>query len=84
MKFYLHLNFDINMYFKFIFVVIQSSNFFNIHYYIPNLKGDNYKIWKERILFYLGWMDIDYTIRKDEPPAITSTNTLEDIALYKW
>jgi hypothetical protein len=83
MKFYLHLNFDINMYFKFIFVVIQSSNFFNIHYYIPNLKGDNYKIWKERILFYLGWMDIDYTIRKDELLAITNTSTSKDIVLYE-
>jgi hypothetical protein len=29
-------------------------------------------------------MDIDYTIRKDKPPAVTSTNTLKDIALYKW
>jgi len=31
-----------------------------------NLKGDNYKVWKERILLYLGWMYIDYSIRKDK------------------
>uniref|UniRef100_A0A804JWV2 Uncharacterized protein n=1 Tax=Musa acuminata subsp. malaccensis TaxID=214687 RepID=A0A804JWV2_MUSAM len=35
---------------------------------IPELNGDNYKIWKERVLLHLGWMDIDYAIRKDKPP----------------
>ncbi|KAL5757010.1 hypothetical protein ACOSQ2_021756 [Xanthoceras sorbifolium] len=30
-------------------------------------------------------MDIDYAIRKNEPPAITDTNSVTDIALYeKW
>jgi len=48
------------MYFTFIFVVIQSANFSDIHCDIPDLKSDNYKIWKERILLHLGWMDIDY------------------------
>ena len=28
-------------------------------------------------------MDIDYAIRKDEPPAVTNTSTLENIALYE-
>ncbi|KAL5855644.1 hypothetical protein ACOSQ3_005477 [Xanthoceras sorbifolium] len=47
--------------------------------------GDNYKVWKERILFHLGWMDIDYAIRKDKPPVITDTSSTADIALYeKW
>ncbi|XP_074559883.1 uncharacterized protein LOC141815920 [Curcuma longa] len=45
---------------------------------VPELRGDNYKIWKERTLLYLGCKDIDYAIRKDEPPP-------ENIALYeKW
>ena len=38
------------------------------------LKGDNYKVWKERILLHLGYIDIDYIIYKNEPPAIMETN----------
>ena len=52
---------------------------------IPELRGDNYKVWKERILLHLGWMDIDCTIRKDEPDPITETSTVEAVCLYdKW
>ena len=30
-------------------------------------------------------MDIDYAIRKDEPPALTNTSTAADITLYeRW
>ncbi|KAL2513387.1 Uncharacterized protein Adt_18987 [Abeliophyllum distichum] len=42
--------------------------------------GDNYKVWKERILLHLGCMDIDYAIRKDKP-TITMTSTSEEKAL---
>ena len=45
------------------------------------MRGDNYKIWKERILLNLGCMNIDYAIRKDEP-CITETSTLVEIALH--
>jgi hypothetical protein len=52
---------------------------------IPELSGDNYKIWKERILLHLGWMDIDYAIRKDEPAGITEASTPDEVDLYeKW
>ena len=50
----------------------------NISYFkydIPELRGDNYKVWKERVILHLGWMDIDYAIRKDELNPITETNT---------
>jgi hypothetical protein len=66
MKSCLFLNFDMNMHFKFVFTIIQPANFSYIHCGILNLKGDNYKVWKERILFHLGCMEIDYTIRKDK------------------
>ena len=57
----------------------------NISCDLPILKGDNYKVWKERILLHLGWMDIDYAIRKDEPPAITETSEPDAVDLYeKW
>ncbi|XP_045802648.1 uncharacterized protein LOC123921980 [Trifolium pratense] len=63
----------------------QPANFSDIRCDIPELRGDNYKVWKERILLHLGWMDIDYAIRKDEPPAITETSTPAAIALYeRW
>jgi hypothetical protein len=30
-------------------------------------------------------MDIDYAIRKDEPPALSDTNTAADVTLYeRW
>nr|CAN74164.1 hypothetical protein VITISV_026444 [Vitis vinifera] len=50
---------------------------------VPELRGDNFKIWNERILLQLGCMDIDYAIRKDEPHKITDTSTPEQILLYE-
>ncbi|RVW91499.1 Retrovirus-related Pol polyprotein from transposon TNT 1-94 [Vitis vinifera] len=52
---------------------------------VPELRGNNFKIWKERILPRLRCMDIDYAIRKDEPDKITDTSTPEEILLYeRW
>ncbi|XP_051140684.1 uncharacterized protein LOC127258086 [Andrographis paniculata] len=63
----------------------NPMNFSDIKRDIPELTGDNYKIWKERILLHLGWMDIDYAIRKDEPPVITETSEPDDVDLYeRW
>ena len=67
------------------YAVVQPANFSEIHCDIPELKGDNYKVWKERIILHLGWMDMDYAIRKDEPPTLTNTSTAADIMLYeRW
>ena len=67
------------------FVVNQSINISDIKCDISKLKGDNYKVWRERILLHLGWMDIDYAIRKDEPLGITETSTPDVVDLYeKW
>ncbi|OIV90239.1 hypothetical protein TanjilG_01435 [Lupinus angustifolius] len=47
--------------------------------------GGNFKVWKERVLLHLEWVDIDYDIRKPEPPAITEVCTLDQVDLYeKW
>ena len=54
-----------------------------MHLDIPELRGDNYKIWKERILLHLGYMDIDYAIRKSEPPEVTEESTPTEVALYE-
>ena len=40
------------------------------------------RLWKERILLYIGWMDIDYAIRKEELPLITSASTPATVVLY--
>lgn len=61
---------------------MQSANISDIKVDIPELNGDNYKIWKERVLLHLGCMDIDYAIRKDKP-IITATSTTEEKALYE-
>ena len=56
-----------------------------MHPDIPELRGDNYKIWKERILLHLGYMDIDYTIRKSEPTEVTEESILAKVALFeRW
>ena len=54
-----------------------------MHLDIPEFRGDNYKIWKERILLHLGYMDIDYAIRKSKPPEVTEENTPVEIALFE-
>ncbi|KAA8541366.1 hypothetical protein F0562_025315 [Nyssa sinensis] len=61
----------------------QPVKFSNVGCDIPELKGDNFKMWKEKVLLHLGWMDIDYAIRKDEPPIVTNISTEAEIALYE-
>ena len=65
------------------FAVSQAVSFSDIQCNVPELKGDNYKIWKERILLQLRRMVIDYDIRKDEPSAITDESSRAAIMLYK-
>ena len=65
------------------FVVIQPTNIYDFKCDIPELRGDNYKVWKERVLLHLGWMDIDYAIRKYEMNPITETITAKAINLYE-
>ena len=67
------------------FAVIQPANIFYFKCDIPELRGNNYKVWKEIVLLHLGWMDIDYAIRKEEPNPITETSIAAAICLYdKW
>ncbi|KAK6151249.1 hypothetical protein DH2020_016181 [Rehmannia glutinosa] len=68
-----------------LYAVIQPVNFSDMKFDVLELNGDSYKIWKERIVFHLGWMDIDYAIMKDELPAITENNIPDEVDLYeKW
>ena len=54
-----------------------------MHLDILELRGDNYKIWKERILLHLGYMDIGYAIRKSKPPEVTKESTPAKVALFE-
>ena len=69
------------------FTVNQSTNISDIKCDVPRLKGDNYKVWRERqrekVLLHLGGMDIDYAIRKDEPPGTIETCTPDFVDLYE-
>ena len=47
--------------------ITQTSTYSNIKFEIPKLKGDNYKVWRERVLLHSGSMDFDLASRKDEP-----------------
>jgi hypothetical protein len=53
-------NFIYSSNFKFLFTIIQPINFSYICCDILDLKGDNYKVWKEDIILHLGWMNMDY------------------------
>ena len=65
------------------FAVNQSANIFYIKCDIPKLKGDNYKVWKERIFLHLGQMNIDYANSKNEPSGIIETSIPDVVDLYE-
>ena len=44
---------------------------------IPVLNGTNFKKWKEHVIIMLGYMDLDYALREDCPPNLTSASTAE-------
>ncbi|XP_072064284.1 uncharacterized protein [Arachis hypogaea] len=49
------------------------------------LSGDNYKEWKDKILFHLGCADLDYALRREEPPTPTDASSQAEVALYeRW
>lgn len=62
---------------------MQPINFSDLKWEIPELMGENYKVWNERILLHLGWMDIDYAIRKEEPPLATKTILSDGVDRYE-
>ena len=66
----------------FIYTVFPHASISDIKCDVLELNGDNYKVWKERILFHLGCMDIDYVIKKDEPKII-DTRTPVELALHE-
>jgi hypothetical protein len=53
------------------FVAMQIIKVYNFKCQIPELRIENYQVWKEKFLLHLEWMNIDYAIRKDEPSPVT-------------
>ncbi|KAL1334041.1 hypothetical protein AAHE18_11G147900 [Arachis hypogaea] len=49
------------------------------------LSGDNYKEWKDKILFHLGCADLGYALRREEPPTPTDASSQTEVELYeRW
>ena len=44
---------------------------------ISMLNGTNFKKWNEHVIIVLGCMDLDYVLRNDRPPNLTSASTVE-------
>ena len=58
-----------------------SANVNNIHVF----NGTNFKNWKEHVIIVLGCMDLDYALREDCPPNLTSVSTAEQRStMEKW
>ena len=53
-----------------------SSIYVNVNN-IPVLNDTNFKKWKEHVIIMLGCMDLDYALREDHPPDLTSASTVE-------
>ena len=52
---------------------------------IPMLNGTNFKKWKEHIIIVLRCMDLDYALKENHPPDLTSASTTEQrFAMEKW
>ena len=47
------------------------------------LNGTNFKKWKEHVIIVLGCMDLDYALREDRPPDLTSANTAKQRSITK-
>ncbi|XP_034704094.1 uncharacterized protein LOC117928297 [Vitis riparia] len=52
---------------------------------IPVFNDTNFKKWKEHVIIVLGCMDLDYALREDRPPDLTSASTAEQRSIMeKW
>ncbi|RVW75477.1 Retrovirus-related Pol polyprotein from transposon TNT 1-94 [Vitis vinifera] len=56
--------------------VLASSISANVNNILV-LNGTNFKIWKEHVIIVLGCIDLDYALREDRLPDLTSTSTVE-------
>ena len=50
---------------------------------ISLLNGTNFKYWKENVMIVLGCMDLDLTLRTEQPPNFESDSSTEDKKVYK-
>ena len=52
---------------------------------VPMLNDNIFFEWKENLLFTLGCMELDLSLREDEPPALTNSSMTLDIAKHeRW
>jgi len=49
------------------------------------LNGTNFEKWRDHVTIVLRFMDLDYVLKTDEPPAITDKSSIEEKTNYeKW
>ena len=58
-------------------IVFTNINFIHI------LNGTNFKDWKENVLIVLGYMDLDFAIRIEQPPPLTMDSSIEAKSEFK-
>ena len=52
---------------------------------IPMFNGTNFKYWKENVMIVLRCMDLDLTLRTEQPSSFESNSSVEDKKAYeKW
>ncbi|XP_076951276.1 uncharacterized protein LOC143624548 [Bidens hawaiensis] len=52
---------------------------------IPSLTGDNFADWKDSLMLNLVFLDFDFALNEDEPPALTAESTPTQHLLFeKW
>ena len=66
------------------YVVIQHYTIIDNISNIPKLMTENYIVWIERVLLHLGYADINYAIKNNEPPIITNVNFVINITFYEY
>ncbi|XP_042988804.1 uncharacterized protein LOC122316341 [Carya illinoinensis] len=53
-------------------------------YFIPMLDGTNFSDWKDSVQFTLAYMDLDYALCVEQPPATIDTDVQEVIENRQW
>ncbi|XP_042954511.1 uncharacterized protein LOC122290895 [Carya illinoinensis] len=53
-------------------------------YFISMLDGTNFSDWKDSVQFTLGYMDLDYALRVEQPPVATDMDAQEVIKNCQW
>ena len=69
-----------------VYFVLSLANFVTLSVnlnYVLVLNGTNFKDWKENVVIVLGCMDLDLTLRTEQPPSSTDSSSFEEKKFYE-